>query len=226
MRLSIHSLISGSFVNGPGKRIVIWTQGCGKGCVGCFNPETWDHEGGNEWDCRDLAQLILRSGCDGLTLTGGDPLEQPSATYALLSNLHEGGNPERPLLPGGIICYTGYTIEEMEEERLIAKKCLQFVDLLIDGRYEKKLHHEHGLTGSSNQSLHWSMVPGRGRALIDPKTVDGTVDQAVEVHEVLGADGEPTGEVNVTGFPRIDREYLRSIGLEVLNPRKKKRDSA
>jgi len=29
-----------SLVNGPGKRAVVWVQGCTLGCPGCFNPQT------------------------------------------------------------------------------------------------------------------------------------------------------------------------------------------
>ena len=37
-----------SIVDGPGLRIVVWTQGCPHHCKGCFNTEMWDYNGGKE----------------------------------------------------------------------------------------------------------------------------------------------------------------------------------
>ena len=36
----IHSFVSGSRVNGPGLRAVVYFQGCTLGCRDCWNPET------------------------------------------------------------------------------------------------------------------------------------------------------------------------------------------
>ena len=65
---------------GPGKRIVIWTVGCTKHCAHCANPELWDPAGRNNIAIKDLAQIIgnlcRENSVDGITFTGGDPLEQ------------------------------------------------------------------------------------------------------------------------------------------------------
>ena len=36
----IHATASASRANGPGRRFVVWFQGCTLGCAGCFNPAT------------------------------------------------------------------------------------------------------------------------------------------------------------------------------------------
>jgi organic radical activating enzyme len=70
----IHSY-SISRVNGPGVRFVLWTQGCSKGCKECYNPETWKFEG-KDILVDEIFELIDSYNVDGITLTGGDPLEQ------------------------------------------------------------------------------------------------------------------------------------------------------
>ena len=83
--LSISSILSQSEVNGPGERLVVWTQGCSKACPGCFNPETWKFSRKNLWESTELAEKVFSSSPDGLTLTGGDPLEQPEALLEFLA---------------------------------------------------------------------------------------------------------------------------------------------
>ena len=36
-------------VNGEGIMVSLWTQGCPHHCKGCFNVETWDFSGGEEF---------------------------------------------------------------------------------------------------------------------------------------------------------------------------------
>ena len=35
--------------NGQGINVSVWFQGCPHHCKGCFNPETWDFNGGEEF---------------------------------------------------------------------------------------------------------------------------------------------------------------------------------
>lgn len=73
--LYLHSVELGSYSNGPGKRLVIWVQGCSIGCPGCWNPET--HIGGGSFTTNDqLIEVLLDSECKGITFTGGEPFDQ------------------------------------------------------------------------------------------------------------------------------------------------------
>ena len=195
--------------------MVIWTQGCGKGCRGCFNPETWNFEAGNWRAAIELANDVFKVNPEGLTLTGGDPFEQPEALYEFLHfiDTSEDTDPDdlKLELPKGIICFTGYTLEEIFELPGVrgdaARACLDHIDLLIDGRFEEEQRVDHVLAGSSNQRFHFLDKPGRGRDKIDPSEVQ--IDQAVEIH--LGEQG-----LEVTGFPSIQRPWLKAHGLRVL----------
>jgi anaerobic ribonucleoside-triphosphate reductase activating protein len=203
--INIHAVINGSEVNGPGNRIVVWTQGCTKGCKGCFNENTWNFKRKNLMTVKSLAEIIFSSKCDGLTLTGGDALEQPEALLEFLKLLHtESGELLPGILPKGIICFTGFLIEELTGAAL---ECLRYIDLLIDGRYVEKLRYTNGLAGSSNQRFHFSKAVGRGEFLIPRAEV--LIDQSIEVHV------DDSDIIQVTGFPSIDRKFLRDYGLDI-----------
>jgi anaerobic ribonucleoside-triphosphate reductase activating protein len=213
--IKLHSVIDSSAVNGPGDRMVIWTQGCDKGCRGCFNPETWKFEAGDWRSVISLGNDVFKANPDGVTLTGGDPLEQPEALLEFLRFIDTSADSD-PVdikldLPKGIICFTGYTIEEIFELPGVrgdaARACLDHIDLLIDGRFEEKLRVDHVLAGSSNQRFHFLDKPGRGRDKINPEEVQ--IDQSVEIH--LGKDS-----LEVTGFPTISRSWLKERGLRIL----------
>ena len=69
-----------SFVDGPGIRMVLWTQGCPHHCPGCHNPQTHDPAGGTLYAVDELiAQIGAEPLQSGLTLSGGEPFEQSAA---------------------------------------------------------------------------------------------------------------------------------------------------
>jgi anaerobic ribonucleoside-triphosphate reductase activating protein len=68
-----------SLVNGPGLRKVYFSQGCKHHCFNCFNPETWSFTGGSIFDINLLInELEKEIYLDGVTFSGGDPMEQAS----------------------------------------------------------------------------------------------------------------------------------------------------
>jgi len=145
--LRIHAWENASRANGPGLRAVIWVQGCSLGCPGCFNPSTHDPGSGYEIDTETLAQEILssRASIEGVTISGGEPFEQPVALLHLVRRIKKTGL--------GIIVFTGYTLGEVLEISL-GTSVLDHIDVLIDGRYISSLHLGNSLAGSSNQKIH------------------------------------------------------------------------
>ena len=180
-----------SKVNGPGLRFVLWTQGCSKGCKNCFNPETWSFEKYKSLTPLEIFELIKNSNVSGVTITGGDPLEQPEELLELLVLL-EGLN-----LSNGIILFTGYSIDEINKDFLL-RKSLSYVDVLIDGRYEKDKRISSGLRGSENQNILYFSDK------IHPDEL--MIDQEIEV-------GVSCDKIYVTGFPNISRKVLRELGV-------------
>src|SRR3982750_2714627 len=77
-------------VLGPGRRIGLWLQGCSIGCPNCISRDTWEAEPGKAIEiaallawCREVTQNVL----DGVTISGGEPFDQPDALLALLRSL-------------------------------------------------------------------------------------------------------------------------------------------
>lgn len=80
MQGKIHSLESCGTVDGPGVRLVVFTQGCPLRCLYCHNPDTWETNGGRLVEVSEImqayenAKTFLKNG--GITVTGGEPLLQ------------------------------------------------------------------------------------------------------------------------------------------------------
>ena len=203
---NLAGFLEGSYVNGPGKRCVVWIGGCNRGCPKCFNPELWSFKEREMISPELLAEKIINSGSEGFTLSGGDPLDSPVSTYRLLQALHDDRGNLNPKLSRGVIMFTGFKLEELDTWQ---KKCIDLVDLVIDGRYVDSLRIHNRLAGSSNQRFTFSSKVGRGRELIGGDDV--LTDQEVEIH----ASSDPK-RLSVTGFPSVDRRYLKTLGLRVI----------
>src|SRR6185503_10446478 len=78
----VHSFTTGSAVDGPGVRVVVWTSGCMWRCQYCHNPDTWTMTNGIPVTVARAAEELrkYRSGLQimsgGLTISGGEPLMQ------------------------------------------------------------------------------------------------------------------------------------------------------
>lgn len=172
--ISLYGTVPDSIVDGPGLRYAVFVQGCSHHCPGCHNPESQPAEGGTE---TTLAALLADIRANGLahdvTLSGGEPFEQPKACAALAAELKRNGY--------GIWCYTGYlhddlagraeaarTQQAQREEAgltgnaltegiaddLAVGDLLDSIDVLVDGPFvESRKSLELKWCGSSNQRL-------------------------------------------------------------------------
>lgn len=180
-----------SKVNGPGNRFVLWTQGCSKGCSECFNPETWSTNVYKEYSPIQLFHLIQDFEVDGITISGGDPLEQEDELLELLMLLSS------ICFKKGIILFSGFTRAEISRSP-IREACLKYIDVLIDGRYEKNLKVDFSLRGSSNQEFYFFSDKISSSELC--------FDQEIEISSL-------EGEISMTGFPKVSRKVLRDLGV-------------
>ena len=78
----LHSYTTGSFVDGPGMRLVAWTTSCMFRCRYCHNPDTWTLSNGIPVTLERAVEGVrkyangLKSMGGGFTLSGGEPLMQ------------------------------------------------------------------------------------------------------------------------------------------------------
>ena len=126
MRIKISGVVNDSIVDGAGFRLTVFTQGCHHNCPGCHNPQTHDPEGGFWSDTEDILNVAAENPLlDGITLSGGDPMEQPAPCTALAEGAHKMGL--------NVWTYTGYTwealLEENNPERMML---LKSTDVLVD----------------------------------------------------------------------------------------------
>lgn len=171
--------------NGPGTRFAIWFQGCSLACPGCFNPATHPDAAREVVPVDDLVDRIAgeADAIEGVTVSGGEPFEQPEALAALVGGL-------RRRAPGlSILVFSGFTRAEIER-RPHGPAILAAIDVLVDGRFVERRLRGRGLRGSDNQVIH--LLGGRYRMEEIEATPVGEV--------VIG----PDGSACVTGVAPLD----------------------
>jgi anaerobic ribonucleoside-triphosphate reductase activating protein len=146
--LRLHSFLPASTANGPGTRAVLWLQGCSLACPGCFNPATHAVEGGETVLVEDLVgRLGGLPDIEGVTISGGEPLQQGPALLELLRRL-------RQTTALSVLVFTGFTWDEVQRCPE-AEGLLSCIDVLLAGRYEQNQHLALDLRGSSNKTVHF-----------------------------------------------------------------------
>ncbi|MBQ3110232.1 MAG: anaerobic ribonucleoside-triphosphate reductase activating protein [Clostridia bacterium] len=144
--------------NGLGVRVSLFVSGCTHHCKGCFNPETWDFNYGNEFTEEVQQEVISALAPDyisGLSLLGGEPFE-PSNQASLVPFLKK----VKELYPEkDIWCYSGYNFEsDMLTGKLgdasVTDEMLSYIDILVDGEFVESLKDiSLRFKGSSNQRI-------------------------------------------------------------------------
>jgi anaerobic ribonucleoside-triphosphate reductase activating protein len=162
--MQIQGKIASSRVNGPGKRAVIWLQGCrGMNCPGCWNPETHNPKSGDKVTVFDLAGWIASLDVDGVTFSGGEPMQQAPSLFSLM---REAGK-LRPEISFGM--FTGYTLHELELGKYswdmngelvegtpsLWANMKPYLDFAVMGRFNQlQATTEKPMCGSANQDIH------------------------------------------------------------------------
>lgn len=139
--------------NGRGFRVTLWISGCSRKCPGCHNQELWDYTLGKRLSaCTD--ELLDKVGypyIKGLTISGGDPLDQNAESLDDLFHLLSIVKLKYPLKD--IWIYSGGKFEDMLKEWQ-KKKVLMMCDVLVDGPYIDELRDiTLPFRGSSNQRI-------------------------------------------------------------------------
>ncbi len=145
--LRIHGFLDKSYANGPGKRAVLWVQGCPLNCPRCWNPGLQDPGGGRVVGIEFLISwLKALPDIEGLTVSGGEPTEQAAALTLLLETV-------RQQTDLSVLLFSGRTMARIKSitggSRLLAA-----IDVLVDGPYDYRLANANNAwPASTNQNI-------------------------------------------------------------------------
>lgn len=141
-----------NFVDGEGVRCSLYVSGCPFACKGCYNKVAQNFAYGNPYTIELEDQIIedLREEyCQGLTLLGGEPFLNTKVTLSLCKRVRDEFGSDKD-----IWSWTGYTWDELQKSSEDKQELLQYVDTLVDGRFElDKLDLNLAFRGSSNQRI-------------------------------------------------------------------------
>lgn len=138
-------IIDNESLLGPSPRLLIWLHGCNRKCPGCIAID-WNNASSAQYSLsvNTLVKMINNLDIEGITISGGEPFLQSDALSQLVSKTNK-----------GIIIYSGYTINELEELNLRSISIiLKNIDVLIDGQYIEELNDDKPFRGSSNQNVY------------------------------------------------------------------------
>ena len=144
---------------GYGRRVGIWFQGCSIRCPGCISRDTWEFSGDTSMATEPFMASIgpWLSRAEGVTISGGEPFDQPEALAAVIEEL-------RLRQAGDILVYSGYAREQLFEcHRPITKQ----IDVLISEPYRLGAGSTVTLRGSDNQRITLLSSLARERYPID-----------------------------------------------------------
>ncbi|HOD39274.1 MAG TPA: 4Fe-4S single cluster domain-containing protein [Candidatus Wallbacteria bacterium] len=130
-------------VLGPGERVGLWTQGCTIRCPGCVASYTWEFSGEYKMKVKEAADKILSFGSGRLTVSGGEPFDQPAAFNELLILLRKGGIED-------IMVYSGYPYDILRKNHSFT---LDKIDALVDSPFVEGAYSNEKWRGSNNQNM-------------------------------------------------------------------------
>lgn len=141
--------------NGAGVGVAYFCQGCPPPhCQGCFNPETWNFDGGKEFTdetINTIINLANKEYISRLSILGGECLcEENINDSTKLATKFKEIYPDKK-----IWLWTRYLFEDIKY-----KDILNYIDYLVDGKYIAELRdYKLKYRGSSNQQI-WEKVNG------------------------------------------------------------------
>jgi anaerobic ribonucleoside-triphosphate reductase activating protein len=151
-RLAVNRMHHPVTVLGHGVRAGVWVQGCTLACPGCMSKDTWQPRPGTEVDVEAVLDWVRRlpAPLDGVTVSGGEPFQQPEALTELLTVLRELGT--RTGAPFDLLVYSGYAWSRLSEAT-VNRPALALCDAVVAGPYVARRNTGVPLRGSDNQEV-------------------------------------------------------------------------
>jgi anaerobic ribonucleoside-triphosphate reductase activating protein len=160
--VEVNRILAPVTVLGHGRRAALWVQGCRLACPGCASVDTWARGAGADWDAATLAaaltDAIAEGGLDGLTLTGGEPLDQAEGLAAVVEQVRAAA----AVREGGfdVLAFTGYAAPAARKR---AGRLWPLLDAVVAGPYRRDQPSDEPLIASANQRLVRLTPLGRAR---------------------------------------------------------------
>lgn len=188
---------------GPGRRIGIWLQGCSIRCEGCISVDTWATDHG-QTTIESLVAAVEPwiDDAEGITISGGEPFDQPAALEVLLRAI-------RGRTDVDVLVYSGHPFA-----KIVAwlDRAPELIDAVMSEPYVASAPQTLSLRGSDNQVLHLLTARGRHRF---------SETQAAPATRKFDVMFDADGTVWLAGVPARDdvrrfREVLRNAGHHVV----------
>lgn len=180
--LNIYDFELDSEIYGPGKRMVIWMQGCMVRCKGCWNKEMWSMEPNQLYTVDKLFKMVkTQETIEGITLLGGEPLHQSGQLFEFCTKIKNIGL--------SVMLFTGFEIKEIEDEN--QTRLLELADIIVSGRYiEEERNIYLQWRGSENQKVIFNTDKYKGYEAKEGNYCEITIDKS--------------GSFTLSGFPEED----------------------
>lgn len=147
--MKILRIVRETAADGPGLRNSLYVAGCNHQCMGCHNPQSWDFSSGLNKTPRELADALCLGNSYNITISGGDPIYQSSELTDLCRLI-------KTEYKRNIWVYTGFLKEEVDQ---ICPDLYQYIDVLVDGPFDKKLRDS--LTSEERNNLRFIGSPNQ-----------------------------------------------------------------
>ncbi len=185
-KLNFHAFLPLTYGNGPGARACLWLQGCTINCPGCFNPETHASSNTTVAVSEVLGWLKVLDDIEGLTISGGEPLQQMDGVISLCSEI-------RLNTTLSTIVFTGYRYDEavnLPRFGLLTKH----IDVLIAGPFDAKAERSTGFGNAGYKTSHF----------FSNRFTQSDLDATPVSEVIIGSNGELT----MTGIDPLRLRHL------------------
>ena len=184
--INVHAyqVVENEHLYGPGRRLLIFLQGCTIKCKGCTNSHLWAFGKGRDISTDELIRAC--EGLEGITLHGGEPLDQSDQLIHLVKQVKARNKT--------VVLFTGYLYKELKLRS--QRQIWHLADIVISGRYEEAKQSIYlQFRGSTNQRVYTHKGKYKGYKIKDGKTV-----------AILTLDN--SGNTSLIGFRNDDLDAL------------------
>ena len=209
----LHSIHTGSVVDGPGMRTVIWTTGCLLRCQYCHNPDTWHMKDGKPTNVDELMEEIrkyerfMKVTKGGVTISGGEPLVQAPFVMRIMRECKKLGI-HTVLDTNGFLTdrLSDDDLDDIDLVLLDIKSWIPETHLLATGQpVDPPIRFARRLDALGKPAwIRFVLVPG---LTDDPANVDGLAAFVATLSNVERVEILPFHQMGASKWDKLGREY-------------------